>query len=41
VIEIWDSIDQHDAWFDVVVKPHLPPDTPEPKFTELRNSNTK
>jgi len=41
VIEIWDSIGQHDAWFNVVVKPHLPPDTPEPKFTELRNSNTK
>ena len=41
VIEIWDSIDQHNAWFNEVVKPNLPPDTPEPKFTELRNSNTK
>jgi hypothetical protein len=41
VIEIWDSIDQHDAWFNEVVKPHLPPDTPEPKFAELHNSNTK
>lgn len=41
VIEIWDSIDQHDAWFNVVVKPHLPPDTPEPRFTEVHNSNTK
>ena len=30
VIEIWDSIAQHDAWFNEVVKPHLPPDTPEP-----------
>jgi hypothetical protein len=41
VIEIWDSIDQHDAWFNEVVKPHLPPDTPDPKFAELRNSNIK
>ena len=41
VIEIWDSIDQHDAWFNEVVKPHLPPDTPAPKFAELHNSNTK
>jgi len=36
VIEIWDSIGQHDAWFNEVVKPHLPPDTPEPKFAEVR-----
>src|SRR5450631_4844656 len=41
VIEIWDSIDQHDAWFNEVVKPHLPPDTPDPKFAELHNSNFK
>ncbi len=41
VIEIWDSIDQHDAWFNEVVKPHLPPDTPEPTFAELHNSNAK
>ena len=32
VIEIWDSIDQHDAWFNEVVKPHLAPDTPEPSL---------
>jgi heme-degrading monooxygenase HmoA len=41
VIEIWDSIDQHDAWFNEAVKPHLAPDTPEPRFTELHNSNTR
>lgn len=41
VFEIWDSVEQHDAWFDVTVKPHLPPDTPEPRFTELLNSNTR
>jgi hypothetical protein len=41
VIEIWDSIDQHDAWFNETVKPHLPADTPDPKFAELRYSNTK
>ena len=41
VIEIWDSIDQHDAWFNEVVKPQLPPDTPDPKFAELHYSNVK
>jgi hypothetical protein len=41
VIEIWDSIDQHDAWFNEVVKPHLPPDSPDPRFAELHNSNVK
>jgi heme-degrading monooxygenase HmoA len=41
VIEIWDSVGQHDAWFNEVVKPHLPADTPEPKFAEVRFSNTK
>ena len=41
VIEIWDSIDLHDAWFNEVVKPHLPLDTREPRFAELHNSNTK
>ena len=25
----------------MLLKPHLPPDTPEPKFAELHNSNTK
>src|SRR5579864_5979687 len=28
VIEIWESIGQHDAWFNEAVKPHLPPNTP-------------
>jgi hypothetical protein len=41
VIEIWDSIDQHDTWFNEVVKPHLPPGTPDPTFAELHNSNVK
>jgi hypothetical protein len=41
VIEIWDSIAQHDAWFNKVVKPHLPSGTPEPKFATLHNSNAK
>jgi len=41
VVEIWDSIDQHDAWFNEAVRPLLPPGTPEPTFVELRFSNTK
>jgi hypothetical protein len=41
VVEIWDSVDQHDAWFNEVVKPQLPPGTPDPTFTEVHFSNTK
>jgi hypothetical protein len=41
VIEIWDSVAQHDAWFNETVRPHLPPDVPEPTFAELHNSNTR
>jgi heme-degrading monooxygenase HmoA len=41
VIEIWDSVDQHDAWFDATARPKLPPNTPEPEFWEVRNSNTR
>lgn len=24
VVEIWESGEQHDAWFDTTIKPHLP-----------------
>jgi hypothetical protein len=41
VIEIWDSKAQHDTWFDVNVRPLLPPNTPEPEFWEIRGSRTK
>jgi heme-degrading monooxygenase HmoA len=41
VIEVWDSVAAHDAWFDVAVRPELPPDTPEPEFFEIVGSNTK
>ena len=41
VIEIWESVDDHDAWFNPTVKPHLPADTPAPEFSDVHNSNTK
>jgi hypothetical protein len=41
VVEIWDSIGQHDGWFTEAVKPLLPPGTPEPTFVKLHFSNTK
>jgi len=41
VIEIWESVGHHDAWFNPTVKPLLPADTPEPEFSEIHNSNTK
>jgi hypothetical protein len=41
VIEVWDSKAQHDTWFDVNVRPLLPPNTPEPEFWEIRGSRTK
>jgi heme-degrading monooxygenase HmoA len=41
VIEVWDSRAQHDAWFNVAVKPQLPAGMPEPEFWEIIDSNTK
>jgi heme-degrading monooxygenase HmoA len=41
VFEIWESIDDHDAWFNPTVRPHLPADMPEPEFSEIHFSNTK
>ena len=41
VIEIWDSVAQHDAWFNEVVKPNLPAGLPEPTFATVHYSNTK
>ncbi len=41
VIEIWDSVAQHDAWFNEVIKPKLPPGLPEPTFARLHYTNTK
>lgn len=41
VVEVWDSVDQHDAWFNEVVRPQLPPGTAEPTFAEIHFSNTK
>lgn len=41
MIEIWESVDDHDAWFNPTVKPHLPADTPDPEFSDIHNSNTK
>ncbi len=41
VVEIWASVDQHDAWFDDAVRPFLPPGTPEPTFVDLLASNTR
>jgi hypothetical protein len=41
VIEIRDLIAQHDAWFNEVVKPNLPPGLPGPTFASVHYSNTK
>ncbi len=36
VTELWETREQWQTYFDEHVKPHLPPDLPEPSFTELR-----
>ncbi|HEX4340625.1 MAG TPA: antibiotic biosynthesis monooxygenase [Polyangiaceae bacterium] len=41
VIEIWDSVAHHDAWFNGAIRPSLPPNLPAPIFTTLHHSNTK
>jgi heme-degrading monooxygenase HmoA len=37
VTEVWESREQWRQWFDVSVKPHLPPNAPEPTVVELHN----
>ncbi len=41
VIEIWESVAAHDAWYNEVVKPNLPPGVPEPTFAPLHYTNTR
>jgi hypothetical protein len=39
VIEIWDSQDDHDRWFDANIKPNLPEGAvPPAKFVNVRKS---
>ncbi len=42
VQEIWDSRDQHTAWFEGSVRPNMPPEaTPKIEVIELHNVATK
>lgn len=39
VKEVWDSRDQHKAWFDGHVRPNIPPDAqPQVEYVELERS---
>ena len=37
VTEIWETREHWERWHTASVKPHLPPDAPEPTITELHN----
>lgn len=41
VIEVWDSVDEHDTWYDNNIRPHIPADTPKPDLAELHNSRSR
>ena len=38
VTEVWETREQWQRWFDTSVRPHLPPDAPEPTVTDLHNA---
>jgi hypothetical protein len=38
VSEVWETREQWERWYTESVKPHLPPDAPEPTVTELHNA---
>jgi heme-degrading monooxygenase HmoA len=38
VTEVWETREQWQQWFDVSVRPHLPPGAPEPTVVELHNA---
>jgi heme-degrading monooxygenase HmoA len=42
VVEVWDSQEAHDAWYDAVLRPMLPAEgVPAPEFTEIHHSRTR
>ena len=38
VTELWETREQWQQWFDTLVRPHLPPGTPEPTVVEVHNA---
>jgi heme-degrading monooxygenase HmoA len=38
VTEVWETREQWQRWFDTSVRPHLPPNAPEPTVTDLHNA---
>jgi len=38
VTELWETREQRQQWFDTLVRPHLPPGTPEPTVVDVRNA---
>jgi heme-degrading monooxygenase HmoA len=41
VTEVWETREQWEHWHTAAVKPHLPPDAPEPIVTNLHNALTR
>jgi heme-degrading monooxygenase HmoA len=38
VTEVWETREQWQQWFDHSVRPHLPPNAPDPTITDLHNA---
>ncbi len=41
VTEVWDSVEQHDAWWDAHMRGVVPADLPRPEFAEIHRINSK
>jgi len=42
VHEVWDSRDQHEAWYDSYIRPNIPPDAqPQIAYVELHSLVTR
>ena len=41
VVEAWDSVDDHNRWYDANVRPHVAPDAPTPEFAQIRGTRLR
>jgi hypothetical protein len=41
VIEVWDSVADHDKYYDANIRPHVPADASAPEFAQLHSSRSR
>ena len=40
-VEVWDSAEDHNRWYDVHIRPHVAPDAPPPEFADILGTLTR